>query len=70
MAQFEVVLTREVTITVTVPAKDEETAQEKATEYSDNHIEFVAVERGNPKPAREWEHTETGDSVFVEAHNA
>jgi hypothetical protein len=70
MAMFEIVLTREVTITVTVPAKDEQTAQEKALEYSDQHLDVGVAEIGKPKPAREWEHTETGDSIFVEAHDA
>ena len=70
MANFEVVLTREVTITVTVPAKDSDEAQEKALEYSDNHLSVEVTETGKPKPSREWEHTETGDSIFVEAHDA
>lgn len=70
MAQWEVVLTREVTISVTVPAKDSDQAQEKALEFSDNHLEIQVTETGKPKPSREWEHTETGDSIFVEAHDA
>ena len=70
MAQFEIIVTREVTISVTVPAKDNDEAQEKACEYADNHLQIDVTEIGNPKPAREWEHTDTGDSIFVEAHDA
>ena len=71
MARFGVVLTREITVVVTVSAKDEDAAALRAIEFAAEHIEVEPKSPPTRVKSPSWEPgDDQGAWAFCEIHDA
>lgn len=61
MAKFEVILFREVTVSIEVTAADDDAAVEKAEAFAAEHLGVTVGLDGKPKKALEWSQSEDSE---------